>query len=36
LVGEFPRSQFRIVDHDAFLVFACENLFELRRDDMSG
>jgi hypothetical protein len=29
----FLQSQSRIVDRDAFLAFACENLFELLHDD---
>ena len=29
----FSQSHSRIVDRDAFLAFACENLFELLHDD---
>ncbi|MSU47580.1 MAG: hypothetical protein EXS37_00530 [Opitutus sp.] len=29
----FLQSQSRILDRDAFLAFACENLFELLHDD---
>ena len=29
----FCQSSFRIVDRDAFLGFACENIFELLHDD---